>query len=311
MTLEDLDELIGYAREQLGLGDDRPWRLLSSSIKMKKTFFEVEETRPEGARLLVGKVADSEKSKGAFDSLRTLRDAGLRPPSPYRVVEPVAYFPDRHLLLQEKASGAMLFDKIKAATATTGDAERAAEWLLALQDIRVPGLRQGSLGNFERTRDELTLALPGCARRLRPITTFIGSHLAAETPGIASHGDYHPMNLYISDDYVTAIDVDTFAAREPMYDVAYFLAQSAIMGYPKFQSFAPTEELRAAFLEAYEKRAPRLYRKDRIRVFVAFAFLRSLHYDFCILRTDPHHLVEPFLSAAERALSEAHIRLAA
>jgi hypothetical protein len=83
------------------------------------------------------------------------------------------------------------------------------------------------------------------------------------------------------------------------------------MGYHLSRSFAPTEDVRSAFLGMCERQAPNRFHRERIRVHVAFALLRSLHYDFCILRRYPHDIVDPFLSAAERALSSARIRLAA
>jgi aminoglycoside phosphotransferase (APT) family kinase protein len=308
---EGVEELLSYARQQLGIPSDREWRLISSGMKLSKTFFELEETRPEGSRRLIGRVAASEKSKHAYDILRLLRDAGMRPPGPHCVVEPVAFFPERNLLLQEKARGQQLREKIKAGTATERDAERSAEWLLALQNLRLANLSPGSPGDFERTRKELPDALPGSARRILRITNFLSERLAASTPLVPSHGDFHPMNIYLDDDCVTVIDVDTFAAREPMFDVGYFVAQSAIMGYQASGSFTPTESVRGAFLDACERLAPNRCHRERIRVHVAFALLRSLHYDFCILRTYPHDIVDPFLSAAERALSGARIRLAA
>ena len=308
---EGVDELLAFAREQLGLGPDRCWQLISSGMKFTKTFFELEESRPEGSRRLIGRVSAREKWKGAYEILRKLRDAGMRPPSPYCVVEPVAFLPERNLLLQEKAAGQQLFEKIKTGTATERDAERAAEWLVALQRLAFPNLPQGSCGDFERTRKELPDAIPSSARRIIQILDFLSKRFRATVPGAPSHGDYHPMNIYLDDERVTVIDVDTFAAREPMFDVGYFLAHSAVMGYHHSGTFEPTENLRAVFLDTCERLAPHRFHKERVRVHVAFAFLRSLHYDLCILRTYPKEVVDPFLSAAERALSGARIRLAA
>jgi aminoglycoside phosphotransferase (APT) family kinase protein len=206
---EGIEELLSYTRQRLGIDSDCDWRLISSGMKLRKTFFELEETRPDGSRRLIGRVAVSEKSKHAYNILRLLRDAGMQPPSPYCVVEPVAILPERNLLLQEKAGGQQLREKIKAGTATDRDAERAAEWLLTLQSLPLPGLPPGSPGDFERVRKELPDALPSSARRILRITNFLSERLAASVPLVPSHGDYHPMNIYIDDDRVTVIDVDT------------------------------------------------------------------------------------------------------
>lgn len=303
-------ELIANVRTELGLGHDRPWRLISSRLKLAKTFFEVEESTPEGPRRLIGKVSPSKSAQGAFANMQLLWEAGMRPPAPFTIAEPVAYLPDRFLLLQEKAPGVQLLQKMKAGEATASDAHCAAGWLAALQQLNVPAAPPASAGfNLERCRRELPAALPQHAARLETLLDRIAA--AIEPPGalVPSHGDFHPMNVYVADDRVTAIDLDTFAAREPMTDVAYFLAQSAIMGFLLWQSFAPTAPVRNAFVEAYSRHSSLELDPSRAGLHMALAFLRSLHYDYCILHTHPDAAVEPFIQAAAQCLEGGDIRL--
>ena len=299
----DIAEIIGRVRAELGFGDDRPWRLVSSRLKLTKTFFEVEELTPAGPRRLIGKVSPSKSAQTAFNSMRLLWDAGLRPPSLFTVAEPVAYLPDRFLLLQEKAPGVQLLQKIKAGEAHPGDAHCAADWLTALQRLDVPAEPSVSPGfNLESCRQELPAALPEHAARLERLVNSIAAAVEPRTTLVPSHGDFHPMNVYIAADRVTAIDLDTFAAREPMTDVAYFLAQSAIMGFLMKGTFDVTSALRRAFVDAYEQNSSIAPDRSRIGLQMALAFVRSLHYDFCILHTHPEAAVVPFLDAAARAL---------
>jgi hypothetical protein len=308
---QSVDELLKYARAQLGLGPERPWRLISSHLKLRKVFFEVEELGREGPRRIIGKVASSKKSRGAYDILRRLWSAGLCPPSPHCVCEPLAYFPEQNLLLQERAPGTQLLELVSNQSSSRGDIDRAAEWLITLQRLCLPDTTKGQTLELDRPLSELQAAIPAQAGRIAVIAEYITENL--ETPGlqVPSHGDYHLMNIYLNEKRVTAIDLDTFALREPMIDAAYFIAQSAIMGFHTFQSFEPTEHVRAQFASAYQQYAPEQFDMERIRVHVALAFLRSLHYDFCILKTNPVDTVNPFLSAAERCMGGESIRLAA
>jgi hypothetical protein len=226
-------------------------------------------------------------------------------------VAPVAFFPEKHLLLQEKAPGTQLLDKIRSGSATDSDARRAAAWLLCLQSLHLPELTPGKPGNLDRVRNELPSAIPAYAARIQRLLEYVSNRQQAPGRLLPSHGDFHPMNVYLTDGQVTAIDLDTVALREPAYDVAYFMAQSAIMGYLVCHSFSATDDLRLAMLSEYAENAPDRLEVERVGVHIAFAFLRSLHYDFCILHTNPQGLVEPFLSAAERSIASGGVHLAA
>jgi hypothetical protein len=94
-----------------------------------------------------------------------------------------------------------------------------------------------------------------------------------------SHGDFHPMNLYVSDHRVTAIDLDTFALRECEADIGYCLAQTASFGLKLFGSFHETEPARTAFIEECGP-----VEIPRVVAYMAWAFLQSVHYDACILK---------------------------
>jgi hypothetical protein len=310
-TSDPVDELLHWAREQLGIGPDRPWRLISSRRKLRKILFEFEECTPDGPRRCIAKVSESKNTRHAFRMLQLLWESGMRPPSSCCVVAPIAFFPEKHLLLQEKAPGTQLREKIRAGSATAADGRRAAAWLLHLQGLDLPHLKPGTTGNLERVRQELPSAIPSHSTRIIRILECVAASQQPADPLLPSHGDFHPMNLYLTPEQVTAIDLDTVALREPAYDVAYFVAQAAIMGYLVSEGFAGTEELRSAILDEFRRAAPDRLDMERITVHVVFALLRSLHYDFCILHSKPEALVEPFLSAVERIIATGDVRLTA
>ena len=289
---EGVDELVEYARASLGMGPDRPWRIVNSRQKLKKTLFEVDEN----GRRIVGKASKSERAQDTFEKLSALWNAGMRPPSKCIVTEPLAWLPERSLLLQRRAEGMQLIDLIRERSPRAIEGiEHAAQWLHALQGLRLTPPPAPS-PDLERCRTELVAALPEHASRIDAIADSLD--LASIGSMVPSHGDFHPLNVFLAPDgTVTVIDLDTFAAREPAVDTAYCLAQMAIMGHHVLGGFNGSAEVRAAFRRSAPQ-AP----EERIETHIRWAFLRSLHYDLCILRVRERGHVEAFLAAAQYGL---------
>ena len=160
-----VDELVDWARTQLGIGPDRPWRVMSSRQKLQKTLFEVDEN----GKRIVGKVSKSERAQDTFRKLTTLWQAGMRPPSKCIVTEPLAWLPERHLLLQCKAEGTQLIDLIRERSpGAIHGAEHAGQWLHALQALKVE-TPAAAAPDLDRCRTELAAALPEERQRIEAI----------------------------------------------------------------------------------------------------------------------------------------------
>jgi hypothetical protein len=269
---------------------------VSIRSKLTKTFFEVEED----GRRLIGKVSKSPRARRTYETLKLLWDAGMRPPSHSTVTQPVAWFPEHGLLVQAKAEGDMLLDLIQVHSLRAKEGVVAAgRWLTQLQNTDVPLEQAPDYSSVvERCRRELGDALPGCRDRIGVAAEALLPHLSQTCALVPSHGDFHPMNVFLdSAGRLTAIDFDTFGGREPALDVAYFEAQLAIMGYLVFGSLDATRELRALFRE----NAPPVP-NDRIDIHTKVTFLRTLHYDLCILKLKDTSKVDPFLDVVEHGL---------
>jgi hypothetical protein len=286
--VETVDELIEWTREQLRI--DRPWVIVRSQKKLTKTLFEVEDD----GRRYIGKVSPTQNEVGTFDLMKRVWDAGMRPPSPYQIAEPVAWLPERSLLIISKAPGHPLMQLVRERNGRAMEGmEQAGAWLHAMQSLRVE-LPAGS---------NLTAILERCDRELKnprvtPVVEMIRDEIESTNGGVAAHGDFHPVNVYTSPQGpLVAIDLDTLSRREPAFDVANFFSQLAIMGHHAFGNFEETAELRNRFLTC----APPVP-EDRLRLHVAFALIRSLHYDLCILKVRKRDHVESFLRAAEHGL---------
>ncbi|HYI92979.1 MAG TPA: phosphotransferase, partial [Bryobacteraceae bacterium] len=241
ISAPNIEELIDVVTERVG-GD---WNVIRSVMKLRKVLFEAEWN----GRRVIGKVSKSDRAKTAYESFRAVWGCGLRPPARYTVVEPIAWIPERSLLLLEKAPGISFLDAMQTSTQAEAAARHAAVWLKAMWECDAPGPEKlfDPAAAVERA-ETLSLALGSALPN--DLTKMIIDILAKRPTSMRpSHGDFHPMNLFVSDDRVTAIDLDTFAWQEREADIGYCLAQTANFGLMLFDSFADTEHLRSAFLE--------------------------------------------------------------
>jgi hypothetical protein len=318
---DDLAALSACLMQHLQVSQDCTCQLLRAYRKMKKLFVEFEVTAEEiaaedsaGADLhhCIGKVYGRDCGQPHFDALLQLWKAGFRPPSLFTVVYPIAYVPDRYLLLAEKAPGRLASEILfRAPQAATDAIQRAAGWLVALHatSIDVPSRLDQVRTAVARYGHELAECLPEQAMRVESLTARVLEGLSPSqlTPLVPSHGDFHPEHVFITDYRVTAIDLDTFGGQERAADVAYFLGQTAIMGYFRLGSFAATTQARYRFLQAYLEAAP--LQRSRLALYLGICFLQSLHYELCVWRTGNLLIAEPWLTNAERCLLDEEVTL--
>src|SRR5215510_1555734 len=317
--MEDFDDLVACVAQRLDGGRSQSCRVVRFKRNMGKFIIEFEIETEDRAdanlRQLIGKVYKGDRGQGHFDALSRLREAGFRPPSPFTVVYPVTYIADRCFLLQEKAPGSLLADLIfgELDTAAVDALERAAGWLAALHGAEVtaqPRLERVRMLVARQGRELMEL-LPQQAFRMERLAARALAGLEARhvTPLVPSHGDFHPKNVFITaDGRVTVIDFDTFGLQEQAADVAYILAQTAIMGYRRRGSFAATTQARRHFLQAYLGAAPMLS-GQRLALYLGMVFLQSLHYELCTLRNGRTAIIEPWLANAERCLLDEEVTL--
>jgi hypothetical protein len=285
---ESATALLQAAREQLG-GE---WKMVSSRLKMRKTLFEANFN----GRSVIGKMSRSRNAQTAFASMQTLWDAGMRPPSRYTVTEPLAWIAEHALLVQERAPGASMLDVLERGEDIVAHACDAAAWLRCLWSLNV----RADIVHFRV--DDVTERAAALSQALSDEQVEHMARRAARVLSVPphehvpSHGDFHPMNVFVSPDRVTAIDLDTFARREREVDVAYFLAQLANFGLKVQGSFAGTQQAREEFLRVCGP-----VDEQRVAAHMAWTLLGSLHYDACILKLRSEEL-PTMIEAAARLL---------
>ena len=310
----DFSQLAACVLPHLASGHARSCELVRwIKRRRRKLVVEIEAADPHEKgnpplRYIV-KMRRRDGTRGSFVALSRLWEAGFRAPSPYTVPRPVAYIADQGLLVQEKAPGALLLDIIiRGGDGATDAMVRAAGWLAALHTSAVEAPPRPPVGKHTRAAlvgslGELTEILPAQASRFTCLAASALEQLESADPSplVPSHGDFHPNNIFITPTgQVTAIDFDTFGRQESAADVAYFLAQTAIMGYFHLGSFAATSEVRDCFLGAYENAVSPVPR----RRLALYAFLQCLlpDYELWVFRKDKPADMESWLEISERCV---------
>jgi aminoglycoside phosphotransferase (APT) family kinase protein len=283
------------------LGIRQPWRLISARGKLGKTLFEAEE----GHRRLIGIISKSERMGHAFDSLRMVWAGGMRSPGAFTVVEPVGYVPELKMMIMEKAGGELLWPAIERGSEYALEhTEMAAQWLAALHGLPVdPPMWSEDRSRIERWGSQLKNTLPKEAARIDELLGSILERLTSEAELVPSHGDFHGGNLFVAaGPRVTVIDLDKFGLREREFDVAYFLAQSACMGFWRSGSFEWTRPFRDRFFAAYEQHSGVALNAERMSVHTAATLLQNLNYDLNVFKTGRVELAPAFLELAETSM---------
>lgn len=303
----NLNELVQLARKELGLNASRPWRLISARRKLSKVLFELEEERPDGPVRFIAKISPEERTRVAFEALRSLWDAGFRPPGRFTVVEPVAYLPKRDLIIVERAPGAELVDLIQQRAANAHrNVQATAEWLARLHgaDVRCDRWSEAGTDPEVWARD-LSTVLPEQSQLLAAVVDRARRRIPSEPADLVPcHGDFHPLNMFIADNgRLTGIDLDKFGKRDRTEEVAYFLSQTASIGFHRMGSFAATSDLRRTFLDRYRDCSGTSLDPAAMAPYIALTLIKNLHFDLFTYKTGRVHIAQDWLKAADGCLA--------
>ena len=251
---------------------------------------------------IIVKVYGSDRGGKALDALKNLWRAGFCSPAKYRVPRPYGYLPQEGALLQGTAPGTSWADLVRFDDPflTTGSA-RAAAWLLHLQRSQLSGEtkgREGAVESVQRWSQELTEIFPDHVDRIESVAGRLISALQADgIPLVPSHGDYHPMNIFLTPTLTTVIDFDTFALREAAFDVGYAIGQLLIMSYFQTGAFDQGAKAALAFWDHYQASGQAPW--NQVAVQIARTFLQSLHYELYTLRNNRLELLHLWIDLME------------
>jgi len=178
----------------------------------------------------------------------------------FRVAEPLAYLPEIHLMVMERAPGTPLLDRVARLRAGRRAARLApaAAWLRRYTDVS-EGWRaarcQGWLARAERATDGQPFPV------LREIEAGIldgmgliaGRIDGADWRVAICHGDFHPNNLLVNGRTLTGIDTGGSGRMPVLKDIARFLMHMARRGVcPSGRAWCGVDAgMRDAFVEAF------------------------------------------------------------
>ncbi len=244
--------------------------------------------------------------------LQRLAEVGFAPPARFAVTREQGWSAAHHTLVTELADGNSWAHWVHAEPdARDAAAVAAADWLARLQSLQVAlPERTTHRAGAELCRQSELLAgqYPEHATRLLGVSRAAHRCLYRNTHApsaglVASHGDLHPENLYISAGRplaVTAIDVDTAGLRRPSYDVGYAVAQLLIVSWMRTGSFQGGACAALVFWDRWMIHGGP--DAQAVPAEVARALVQSLHFELLVYRTGRDTLVQRWLGITEAVL---------
>ena len=235
---------------------------------------------------------------------RQLEECGMRAPASARVATTLGVRPGA--LLCALAPGRSWLATVGTATAGQA-AEAIGGWLHTLQSITLDLPASTTRGVQELTAqtgaiDQIAGSL---STRLARASQTILAGLAAPQPLVTSHGNLHPDNLFVDEldgvAVVTAIDLDTVAAREAAFDLGYGVAQLLVRSRRR-PGLAHGAAAAQALLGGYRKHGG-MVESDRIVLQAARGLLQAAHYEAVAMRGG-HSALQNDLALVEAMLDD-------
>lgn len=295
-------------------------REVSRARRIRKWIVEYRVVRcgPAGERReewVLGKSYADDRGAVAFRLMRHLWRNGLGAGSRHTIARPIAYLEPWRFLLMSRAPGTTLAAHLQDPHHASRPAAEAAAWLARLHGVPLPDpppvgdpAREAGAGRFIR---ELMAAVPPQGDRIAALGRQIAdegavpsSHAPPSSRAVLLHGDFHPRNVFIDGDRVTAIDFDQCTTGDPARDVAYLIAQIQVDAFFRSGDFhrhdAPARAALATYLGRRPPPEPDAF-LARVARWRTRWILESLHYELCVLRTRRPEIAPAFLGEAERA----------
>ena len=202
--------------------------------------------------------ADREKGRQEYLVMRTLWEKGFDDQSDLKIPKPLSFLEDLNLLIQERAHGTLMRDRLTEHSPDALAAQKAAaRWLIKLH--AVDGSRESiRLHPDDEISIENWVQGIGCREpEFLPILEKTASLLInrysyfKQTPANFVHGDFQCDNIFVENGKVTAIDFGRFCKSDPARDPGYMIAQSRTISLLETGSFASALPGLNAFWQEY------------------------------------------------------------
>jgi hypothetical protein len=253
---------------------------LRASVKLTVRASELGSGSASERRFFAKVYAGGERAERAWGVQQMLATALPSASEPMGLAPLVAYLPDDRVLVQEEVRAISLPQLLESNYPEKADdaVRRAARAIAALH--RLPVTAPKHRIELDRTDPRRLLGRAETLRHSRPdlvpvvaeIEASILDSLAAigQHPSVPVHGDLKLAHVLLDEDRVVLLDLDKFAAGEPMLDVV-----SMLMPLRREQESDSTgSSLARAFAEEYFAHVPAEW-KQRLIPHYAWALLRE------------------------------------
>ena len=260
---------------------------------------------------LVGKrYANGAEGEKAFSLMQQLWRSGFGEGSRFKIPKPLCYLPEFKLLVQERAHGTLLPKYLgRGNDAGLARTKMVARWLAKLHQLEdIPTGIDFSAGDETSINNfacQVGQRHPCLAPRLQDLAASICERITYPQ-GLALravHGDFHPENIFVTQDRVTVIDFDNFCRSDPARDLGYIVAQMRAMAYFSTGLLQAADREIRAFLHVYLASTTSQELRSmacRIAAFAARTCLANMYYISCVLANERTEVLSTLLMEMER-----------
>ena len=249
--------------------------------------------------------------EGAEDSMATitaLHAARAAFPAMPRVLPPLAYWPNLHMLVQaEVAGGAELNDLAFNPAEDSATRERwlhdAGARLAGLHGCAVAGPPRTWADDMDELREyiaPMAAVDPALADRYATVVEQLAlAGAGGEPPPVASHGAFRTDQFMIENGELVMIDLDGFCWANPARDLGNFMAYLRWKAIRKPHDAAFIDHVGQLFLDGYSA-SGRSINQDWLARYTADSLLKVAGRRYRSLTAKEWHLVPLLIDAAEQ-----------
>jgi aminoglycoside phosphotransferase (APT) family kinase protein len=268
---------------------------------------------PAGERTLFGKLI-GQGAELAMSTVAALHQASAAAPNMPRILQPQAFWPDLHLLVQPEVSGRaelndLAFDPAVDRAARERWLHRAGQCLAGLHQVAgidgPPRTLHDDLGELEEYIAPIEAVDAQLAARYGDALAAMQALAARHTQAapVASHGAFRTDQFMIDGDELVMIDLDGFCWASPARDLGNYLAYLRWKQIRQPARAALIERAGELLLEGYRQEAPAPGPQE-LAIYEAASMLKIAGRRYRSLTVKEWHLVPALLDAAERTIAE-------
>jgi hypothetical protein len=248
--------------------------------------------------------------QGAEESMATiaaLHAARATFPTMPRVLPPLAYWPDLHMLMQAEVVGGaelndLAFDPAEDATIRERWLHDAGARLAGLHGCDVAGPARTMADDMDELREyiaPMAAANPALAKRYAAtVERLAASGANGEPAAVASHGAFRTDQFMIENGELVMIDLDGFCWANPARDLGNFMAYLRWKAIRKPHDAAFIERVGQLFLDGY-RAAGHMIDQAWLARYTADSLLKVAGRRYRSLTAKEWHLVPQLIDAAE------------